>query len=93
MSCSVCEGHNDRNCPCCGEGVEMVECPDCLSEGDIYLGFDMILRNYYRVTRHDYFDLPDNEDEAARIGKAVCKGEIDACSTCHGEGVIPEEDY
>lgn len=93
MSCSVCAGHDSISCPCCAEDVRMTECPDCLGEGVIYLGFDMILRNFYRVTRLDYYDLPDDENEAARIGKAVCKGDIETCSTCNGEGVIPEENY
>ena len=33
MSCSVCAGHDTYNCPCCGETIQMIICPDCYGTG------------------------------------------------------------
>ena len=89
MSCPVCEGYSSANCPCCSDDVEMVRCPDCLEDGVIYLAFDLILRKEYRVSKH--IALPEDEDAAIAEAKSECRSDIVTCTTCRGEGEIPED--
>lgn len=92
MSCSVFAGYSDYNCPCCGESVRMVTCPDCQGSGYTpYLAFDILTRKNVPVTELAYRILPDDEDIADSLGMRFCKQEIDICPTCRGEGEIPED--
>lgn len=89
MSCSVCAGYSSYNCPCCSEEVRMMECPDCES-GYVYYAFDIYRRVSARVTRLAYAILPVDEDIAKEMNQRWCQGDIEICSTCQGEGIIPE---
>lgn len=89
MSCSVCAGHSSYNCPCCGGGVRMVECPDC-EDGMEYYSFNIKTRQFVRVTAVAYQILPFDEDDAESEGKHYCQGDVRRCRTCGGEGEIPE---
>jgi hypothetical protein len=44
------------------------------------------------VTELAYEILPDNEDEAKELNARWCKGCIEVCETCRGDGEIPEDD-
>lgn len=92
MACSVCAGYLDYNCPCCGKETVMVECPDCDGKGVYYFAFDTMYRRSARVTELTYEILPDNEDEAKELNARWCKGCIEVCETCRGDGEIPEDD-
>ena len=92
MSCAVCAGHSSYNCPCCGEDVRMIECPDCNGTGHTpFMAFDIIKRIDVPVTELAYLILPDDEDEANYFRKRYCKQELDTCPTCRGLGEIPED--
>lgn len=90
MSCSVCAGYSSYNCPCCGEEVRMVDCPDCYN-GHVYWAFDTIKREFTQTTPLAYSILPIDEDDAKYSGKRYCQGSVEICRTCMGEGMIPEE--
>lgn len=92
MSCSVCAGHDSYNCPCCGEPVRMITCPDC--EGSGYtppMAFDIKHRRFVKVTEQAYNILPPDEDTADYMGMRYCKCEVEICPTCRGDGKIPED--
>ena len=92
MSCSVCAGHDTYNCPCCGEGVRMVTCPDCKGSGlTPYRVFNIYTRGIIAVTRDQWFTYPLDEDEADALGENLCRIPRDYCPTCKGEGEIPED--
>lgn len=92
MSCSVCAGHDSYACPCCGEEIRMITCPDCNGTGYTpYMAFDTLKRIEIPVTEMAYNILPIDEDDADRMGMRFCKVEIEICPTCHGEGDIHEE--
>ena len=89
MSCSVCAGYSDQNCPCCGMDVRMVECPDC-EDGFEYYAFNIKTRQMSRCDKITFMILPYDEDDARNEGKNYCQGCIEPCRTCKGEGEIPE---
>lgn len=91
MSCSVCAGYVGVHCPCCGEEVSMMECPDCEGGGYVYSSFNIKTRQFAKTTRTAYLVLPENEDIAAYNGENYCQGDIDICKTCHGSGIIYED--
>ena len=90
MACSVCAGYIDYDCPCCGETVNMIECPDC-EDGFAYYAFNIKTRQRTRCTKITYIILPYDEDDAKYEGKTYCQGDIEPCPTCKGEGEIPED--
>ena len=90
MSCSVCAGYSSYNCPCCGEDVRMMECPDCGGNGVRYLAFHITERRFKEVTELAFTILPQDEDEARYMRNKWCQGDIKRCPTCKGEGEIPE---
>lgn len=91
MSCSVCRGYDDTNCPCCGEDVRMITCPDCngTGEGNWQL-FNIITRKVVDCTRDEYLAAPIDEDMAFYLDKECCRLSC-TCLTCKGEGEIPED--
>ena len=92
MSCSVCAGYSDYNCPCCGEEVKMITCPDCQGSGYTpYMAFDIKTRKTTPVSELAYDILPIDENEAKSMGMRFCKVEIEICRTCNGSGEIPED--
>ena len=90
MSCSVCAGYSSYNCPCCGEELRMVECPDC-EAGVQFFSFNIKTRQFVKVTKVAFQILPFDEDDARHERKTYCQGDIRKCETCNGEGMIPEE--
>lgn len=91
MSCSVCAGYSSYNCPCCGEDVRMMECPDCEGEGFHYYAFDTQHRRFKKVAELAFTILPADEDVARSLGLRWCQGIVKKCPTCKGEGEIPED--
>lgn len=91
MSCSVCAGHSSYNCPCCGEDVRMVDCPDCDGTGYYFYAFNIQSRKCKRVTQSAYEILPVDEDDANGMSAIWCQGDILPCDTCKGDGEIPED--
>lgn len=68
----------------------MVACPDC-EDGMVYMAFNRKTRQFVRVTEMAYSILPFDESDAENERKTYCQGEIIPCSTCHGEGEIPDD--
>ena len=91
MSCSVCAGYSSDNCPCCSDNAQMVECPDCDGTGVYYYAFNTSTRKMSRVTELVFSMLPVDEDDARDSNTVWCQGYVEPCSTCHGEGEIPED--
>lgn len=88
MACSVCAGHDTYNCPCCGEEIRMIDCPDCNGTGKGgWKVWDIIDRVVVDCEEIAYLASPEDEDEAAYMGKRYCRYS-DKCPTCHGEGQI-----
>lgn len=91
MSCAVCAGHDTYNCPCCGDDVRMVECPDCGGTGMTpYKAFNIQSRKEVPVTRLTWLLIPKDEDEAESKGKRYCRAYRDICRTCGGLGEIQD---
>ena len=91
MSCSVCAGHDSSNCPCCGETIQMIICPDCYGTGmKKPRAFHIHRRLTVEVTETTWQILPKDEDDAAERGENWCRFPREACPTCKGEGEVPE---
>lgn len=91
MSCSVCAGYSSYNCPCCGEEVSMVTCPDCEGTGlTPYKAWHIHLRRAVECTKAAWYCLPTSEDEAYAKRENFCRMERTVCPTCKGEGQISE---
>lgn len=90
MSCSVCAGHDTYNCPCCGVGTRMEDCPECEGTGMVYHAFDIRTRKFVRVTELEFMMLPDDEDVARSLNARCCQGCSEVCHMCDGEGRVPE---
>lgn len=91
MSCSVCAGYSSHDCPCCGEDVRMITCPDCNGTGYAsHRALNIHTRAEVEVTAMCWIFLPDNEDIAAQRGENYCRMPKEKCPTCKGEGEIPE---
>ena len=88
--CSACEGYLVSSCPVCGRGSrEEVECPKCHGVGHGgYFAFDIIKREAVKCTENAWLTLPEDEDDADRLGKRYCRMPFEACDRCDGEGVI-----
>ena len=92
MSCSVCAGYSSYNCPCCGEEVRMITCPDCQGTGYTpHRALNIHTREDVKVTAVCWDLLPNNEDIAAQKGENYCKLPRECCPTCKGDGEIPED--
>lgn len=91
MSCPVCEGYSSQSCPCCGNEVSIIDCPDCKGTGrGDWKVFDIQQRMVIRSTEIAYIYAADSEDEAEEQGKRYCK-ESDICQTCKGLGEVQEK--
>ena len=91
MSCSVCAGYDSYNCPCCGEEVSMITCPDCKGTGNApYKAFHIHDRVTVTCTELTWLAIPHDEDAAADLGENWCRWPREACPTCKGEGEIHE---
>lgn len=90
MSCSVCAGYSSYNCPACGGGVRMVDCPDC-EDGLQYFLYNIHNGKEIKCTALAYQIQPFDEDDARAERKNYCQGDIRRCPTCKGEGEIPED--
>ena len=92
MSCSVCAGYDSSNCPCCGETIQMVICPDCHGTGmRKHRAFHIHRRVTAEVTETTWQILPKDEDDAMVRGEIWCRFPREKCPTCKGEGEIPDE--
>lgn len=94
MSCSICQGYDDTKCPCCGEEVRMVECPDCKGTGKTpYLAYDMRTSKTIEVEEIVWLTLPEDRQEAEQRRKHTYQLDEGGyrCPTCYGEGIIPED--
>lgn len=94
MSCSVCQGYNSDKCPCCGEGVRSVECPDCHGTGRVpYLALNILSNKTIEVSEKEWKALPDDEYIALAKGIELVQYEEGGfvCRTCYGDGKIPED--
>lgn len=92
MSCSVCAGYSSYNCPCCGEDVRMMTCPDCKGTGlTPFRLFNIKTRGVVEVSANMYYSYPKDEDSAEEKGEFLCRIPREECPTCHGEGEIPED--
>lgn len=87
MSCSVCAGYSDYNCPCCSEEPVMIPCPDC-SDGYAYYASVVGSTRQVRVTKSAYMVLPFDEDDAKAMRNRYYQGDIEECPTCKGEQEI-----
>lgn len=91
MSCSVCAGYDSYNCPCCGEDVRMIDCPECKGTGyEPYMAFNIRTRGMTEVTMLTWMLLPRDEEGAERRGTNYCRMPRERCGRCHGEGQVPE---
>lgn len=70
----------------------MMTCPDCKGTGmAAYMAFHIHERVEVEVTATCWHVLPKDEDEAFDRGENFCRMPRGLCSTCHGEGEIPED--
>lgn len=88
--CELCHGINSHLCPNCGTRNE-VECPDCHGECWLYEAFNIESRTTFRVSAEEYDGLPDNEEDAAKQCRRLCKGDIQRCPTCDGSGFVDDD--
>ena len=88
MSCSVCQGYDSDKCPHCSEGVRFDICPDCNGTGRApYTAYNEDTDESKIVTMAEWYALPsDSEHGWHRFDEG---GHY--CSTCHGDGKIPED--
>lgn len=91
MVCDVCMGINSDRCPVCGKEPAMKTCPDCNGEGWFYYAFNIENGESFLVSREEYENLPDDEERAAAMSLRLCKGEIERCDTCDGEGEVEDD--
>lgn len=88
MSCTVCAGYSSQDCPCCGKGAGVTDCPDCGGTGEgAWKVWDIIDRVIVDCTEIAYQIACNDEDEAAVKGKRFCKLS-DTCPTCRGTGQV-----
>lgn len=87
MSCTVCRGYAGVACPVCGP--QPGECPDCHGQGhDGYHAFNVITRRDVEVTETTWLLLPEDEDDAERMGQHYCRMDMEPCRRCGGSGTI-----
>ena len=85
MSCTVCAGYDDYNCPCCSEGPVLIPCPDC---DDGYAYYAKVVGNpeaKVKVTKTAYMIIPYDEYDAKAQKQRYYQGDIEECPTCRGE--------
>lgn len=85
MSCSVCAGYDDHNCPCCGEGPVMIPCPECTDGYAYYAGIVGQPEARVKVTKLAYMMLPYDEDDAKDLRQKYYQIDIKFCPVCEGE--------
>lgn len=91
MSCSVCQGYDSHKCPCCGDGLEVVGCPNCNGTGNAdWMVFDIKERVAVPCIESAYLYAAEDEDEAEYLGKRYCKLSCE-CQTCKGEGLVYQD--
>ena len=96
MSCSVCQGYDSHHCPCCGDGIDTIECPDCHGTGrEPWRAINLDTLEIVEVTHNAWILLPEDEDDATLMtlrGKKqnFCRYSEGGgkCMTCYGDGKI-----
>ena len=69
----------------------MIDCPDCKGTGYApYKAFHIHRRVTAECTELCWNMLPHDEDAAFDLGGNWCRYPRELCSTCKGEGEIPE---
>lgn len=91
MSCSVCAGYSSYNCPCCGEEVRMMICPDCKGTGEApYKAYHIHNKVTVVCSELTWQALPPDESSAYVRNENWCRWPRECCPTCKGDGEIPE---
>ena len=85
MSCSVCAGYDDHNCPCCGEGPILIPCPECTDGYAYFAGIVGQPEARVKVTKLAYMMLPYDEDDAKGMRQRYYQIDIEVCPVCEGE--------
>lgn len=95
--CDICHGINSHLCPVCGDSPTYKTCDKCSGEGWLYYAFNFVTNQSIRVKPEEYDELFDDEKAARSRGCQLCKGEIEKCPDCEGEGEVEDisdpEDY
>lgn len=88
MSCSVCLGHSEADCPCCGTQYNVIDCPDCGGTGKgNFKVWDIIERHEVSCNQLEYMIAAEDENEAFDKSQRFCKLSC-VCQRCNGEGVV-----
>lgn len=91
MSCSVCRGYDSDNCPCCGEDMDIIDCPNCNGTGEAdWQVFDVKTRETVDCSEIAYHYAAEDEDEAEFLGKRYCRLSCE-CQTCKGNGSVYQD--
>ena len=85
MSCSVCAGYDDQNCPCCSEGPVLIPCPECTDGYAYFAGIVGRPEARVKVTKLAYMMLPYDEDDAKDLRQRYYQIDIEVCPVCEGE--------
>jgi hypothetical protein len=83
---------NDPNAPWnqVDEYETYVKCDQCDGTGEIYYAYNFVTDTDWEVSREEWENLPADEDMALLRHQHVCRGEIEMCDICLGEGRIVE---
>lgn len=85
---------NDPRAPWNEREPTYVECAACGGKGYHYHAYDINTGSETECTEQTYNLLPEDEDEAIARGQHFCKGEMETCDVCDGEGEVEyEPDY
>lgn len=85
---------NDPRAPWNEKEPQMVSCAACNGKGFHWFAYSIEKGENVETTETAYNMLPENEEEAERIGYRFCKGEKETCEVCNGDGEIEyEPDY
>lgn len=90
--CDICKGINSHLCPVCGDQSESDTCPECGGECWIYEAYNIESGESFRVSAAEYDELLDDEDAALAAHRNLCKGDINRCPTCEGDGYVTKLD-
>lgn len=72
----------------------MVECTACAGKGHHWYACNIRNNTTTECTELVWNMLPETEDEADARGENFCRGEVEVCSVCDGNGKVEyEEDY
>lgn len=67
-----------------------VTCEQCGGTGNIYFAYNFVTDTDWEVPEKEWNELPEDEDTALVKHLHVCRGAIEMCDVCLGEGRIVE---